>query len=92
MRRISPKGGTCAPRLITTPGSTGRRWPIWSVRLKLNPNNYQAIYGLGTIFESLGDAENAYRAYMLAQAIHPHYESVTEALDRLKPEVEGKAL
>ncbi len=60
--------------------------------LKLNPNNYQAIYGLGTIFESLGDTKNAYRAYKLAQAIHPHYESVTEALERLKPEVEGKAL
>lgn len=60
--------------------------------LKLNPNNYRAIFGLGTIFESLGDAENAYRAYKHAQSIHPHHEGVTEALERLKPEVEGKAL
>lgn len=60
--------------------------------LTLNPNNYGAMFGLGAIFESLGDKENAYRAYKLAQSIHPNHEGVTEALDRLKPEVEGKAL
>jgi len=60
--------------------------------LALNPNNYGAIYGLGTILEMFGDRENAFRAYQRAQAIHPHHEDVTKALERLKPEVEGKAL
>ncbi len=60
--------------------------------LALNPNNYGAIFGLGTILEGFGDAENAYKAYLRAQAIHPHHEDVTKALERLKPEVEGKAL
>ena len=60
--------------------------------LALNPENYAAIFGLGTILEGFGDAENAYRAYQRAQAIHPHHEDITKALERLKPEVEGKAL
>jgi len=60
--------------------------------LSLNPNNYGAIFGLGTILEGFGDTENAYRAYERAQAINPHHEDVTKALERLKPEIEGKAL
>lgn len=60
--------------------------------LSLNPNNYDAIFGLGTILEGFGDTENAYRAYQRAQAINPHHEDVTKALERLKPQVEGKAL
>ena len=60
--------------------------------LSLNPNNYGAIFGLGTLLEGFGDTENAYRAYKRAQAINPHHEDVTKALERLKPEIEGKAL
>lgn len=60
--------------------------------LTLNPNNYGAIFGLGTILEGFGDTGNAYRAYKRAQAINPHHEDVTKALERLKPEIEGKAL
>ncbi len=63
-----------------------------SQALSLNPNNYNAIFGLGAILETLGDPERAYEAYERAQAIHPHHEEVTKALDRLKTEVEGKAL
>ncbi|TDK51737.1 tetratricopeptide repeat protein [Antarcticimicrobium luteum] len=60
--------------------------------LALNPSNYRAIFGLGTILEGFGDTETAYRAYQRAQAINPHHEDVAKALERLKPEVEGKAL
>ena len=60
--------------------------------LTLNPNNYEAIYGLGRIFEIVGKPEQAFEAYSRALAIHPHHEEVTNAVNRLKPQVEGKAL
>lgn len=60
--------------------------------LTLNPNNYQAIYGLGLIFEVLDEPDRAYEAYSRALAIHPHHEEVTNAVNRLKPQVAGKAL
>lgn len=60
--------------------------------LTLNPNNYNAIFGLGTILEAFGDRKRAYEAYARARALHPHHEDIIRAMDRLKPEVEGKAL
>ena len=60
--------------------------------LALNPNNYEAIYGLGLIFEIVGKPEQAFQAYSRVLAIHPHHEEVTNAVNRLKPQVEGKAL
>ncbi len=60
--------------------------------LTLNPNNYDAIYGLGLIFEIVGKPEQALEAYSRALSIHPHHEEVTNAVNRLKPQVEGKAL
>jgi len=60
--------------------------------LQLNPNNYNAILGLGAILETFEDPEHAYQAYLRAQAIHPHHEELVKALERLKPQIEGKAL
>ncbi|NOD96465.1 hypothetical protein GS610_04515 [Ruegeria sp. HKCCD6228] len=60
--------------------------------LTLNPNHYEAIYGLGLIFEVIGEPRKAYEAYSRALSIHPHHEEVTNAVNRLKPQVEGKAL
>lgn len=60
--------------------------------LALNPNNYNAIIGLGSILETFGDNERAYQAYQRAQAIHPHHEDVTKSLERLRSGIEGKAL
>ncbi|MCG7624570.1 tetratricopeptide repeat protein [Epibacterium sp. Ofav1-8] len=60
--------------------------------LALNPNDYNAIFGLGQVFEYFGDPDRAYDAYQRAKAIHPHHEEVTKALDRLSAEVEGRAL
>ncbi|WP_380992321.1 hypothetical protein [Sedimentitalea sp. HM32M-2] len=60
--------------------------------LALNPNNYNAMIGLGAILESFGDKRRAYLAYRRAQAIHPHHEDITKALDRLRSGVEGEAL
>lgn len=60
--------------------------------LTLNPNHYEAIYGLGLIFEIIGQPDKAFAAYERALAIHPHHEEVTNAVNRLKPSVEGSAL
>ncbi len=60
--------------------------------LTLNPNNYEAIYGLGLIFEIIDQPDKALQAYERALAIHPHHEEVTNAVNRLKPRVEGSAL
>lgn len=60
--------------------------------LALNPNNYNAIYGLGTMLELFGDRKRAYAAYRRVLAIHPHHEEVTKALERLKPLVEGSEI
>lgn len=60
--------------------------------LALNPNNYNAIFGLGAILETFGDDTRAYDAYMRALALHPHHEDVTQAVERLKSRIEGRAL
>ena len=60
--------------------------------LYLNPKNYNAIFGLGAMFEQFEDFDRAFEAYSRAQAIHPNHDEVTTALDRLKPLVEGEEL
>lgn len=60
--------------------------------LVLNPNDYNAIYALGTVFEQFRDPEHAYETYLRAKAIHPHHEEVLSALERLRPVVAGKDL
>ncbi|MFV0512415.1 MAG: tetratricopeptide repeat protein [Jhaorihella sp.] len=60
--------------------------------LTLNPNNYEAIFGLGSILESLDDIERARAAYARALAIHPHNEDAARALERLEPRMKGTSL
>jgi tetratricopeptide (TPR) repeat protein len=60
--------------------------------LALNPNNYNAIFGVGTILETFGDISGAYAAYQRVLAIHPNHEEVRKALERLRPEIEGETL
>ncbi|KIC07824.1 hypothetical protein RA19_22125 [Leisingera sp. ANG-M1] len=60
--------------------------------LALNPNDYNAIYALGVLWEQFRNPERAYQAYQRAKAIHPHHEEVSSALERLKPLAEGKEL
>jgi tetratricopeptide (TPR) repeat protein len=60
--------------------------------LALNPNDYNAIYALGTVFEQFRKPERAYEVYLRAKAIHPHHEEVFNALERLRPLAAGKDL
>ncbi|MEM9550746.1 MAG: tetratricopeptide repeat protein [Pseudomonadota bacterium] len=60
--------------------------------LSLNPNNYNAIYGLGAILETFGEDALAYDAYTRVLAIHPHHEEVTKATVRLETRIQGNSL
>ncbi|WP_246525427.1 tetratricopeptide repeat protein [Thalassovita aquimarina] len=60
--------------------------------LTLNPNHYEALFGLAVMLETLDQPELAYRAYTLVQQMHPHYEEAAEALKRLETRVQGQSL
>ncbi|WP_420566940.1 tetratricopeptide repeat protein [Thalassovita sp.] len=60
--------------------------------LHLNPNNFQAMFGLGAILEQVGKPKLALEAYSLALTVHPHYEEAKEAIARLGSTVAGPKL
>lgn len=49
-----------------------------------NPNHFGALAGLGLINEILDNPDAALRAYLAAQAIHPHIDTVNESIIRLR--------
>ena len=57
--------------------------------LALNPNQFEAVYGLGVVLEQLGRPEEALRAFRMLSAIHPAYKDLAGALKRLQLQVEG---
>lgn len=60
--------------------------------LRLNPDNYNALFGLGALLETFGDAQNAFDVYGRVLALHPHHKDAQEARARLEPDVAGQAL
>ncbi len=52
--------------------------------LSLEPRHYEAMIGLGAIFEQLERPAQALQAYQLAAALYPAHEQVVEALARLE--------
>lgn len=60
--------------------------------LILNPHHFDALYGLGTVLEQLGEPALAYETYALVLKMHPHYDEAKAARARLKTEVEGREL
>jgi tetratricopeptide (TPR) repeat protein len=60
--------------------------------LSLNPRHFGALSGLGMILEESGKPERALEVYRAALTIHPHLEGVTEAVERLEIEAEGREL
>lgn len=57
--------------------------------LALDPRQYEALFGLGVIFEQLGRNEHAYDAFGLVLGLHPHHERAAEAIKRLDRGVNG---
>jgi tetratricopeptide (TPR) repeat protein len=57
--------------------------------LALNPRHFDAIFGLGTIFEQLDQPDRAFDAYELVLGLHPHHEEARARLKGLERGVNG---
>lgn len=60
--------------------------------LALNPQHFEAIFGLGALFEVINRPKEALEAYEQVKAIHPHHPDLPEVLQRLEPLVRGQQL
>ncbi|MBW4707780.1 tetratricopeptide repeat protein [Roseobacter sp. YSTF-M11] len=60
--------------------------------LALNPHNYNAIFGLGVMFQEFGDLERAAEAFGRVLALHPHHENAKTAMEQLKRSGIGRTL
>jgi tetratricopeptide (TPR) repeat protein len=60
--------------------------------LALNPDNFNAIFGLAVLFEELDDKVRAAELFRRVLALHPHHENATEALEQLKSSGIGRTL
>jgi tetratricopeptide (TPR) repeat protein len=60
--------------------------------LALNPDNFNAIFGLAVLFEELGDSRRAAQLYRRVLALHPHHENAEKALEQLKSVGIGRTL
>jgi len=58
--------------------------------LRREPRHFGAYAGLGLIYEELGQNRAALEAFRAALAIHPHYESAIQGVQRLEPRVDGR--
>ena len=48
--------------------------------LRLNPDHFNALYGLGVMFREIGDTRRAEQAFRRALDLHPNFEEAQEAL------------
>ncbi|MEM6305643.1 MAG: tetratricopeptide repeat protein [Pseudomonadota bacterium] len=60
--------------------------------LALNPHNFNAIFGLGVMFQEFGNYRRAARLYRRVLAIYPHHKEAATALSYLKREGIGREL
>lgn len=67
---------------------------LWDLEtsLRLNPDNYNAIFGLGALMETFGQDKRAFDAYSRVLALHPHHKDAKEAVERLERQVQGQSL
>lgn len=60
--------------------------------LALNPNNYNAIFGLGVMLQEFGDLERAAEIYQRVLELHPHHEHAKAAAEQLEGRGIGRTL
>lgn len=60
--------------------------------LALNPQHYEAVFGLAVMMQEFGDLRRASELYRRVLTIHPNHENATEALTRLKRQGIGREL
>lgn len=56
------------------------------------PRHFEAWAGLGKVYLEADDKKRAFDAFRRAQALYPSWDVVKQAIDKLKPEVEGRDL
>lgn len=60
--------------------------------LILNPDNYNAIFGLGIMLNEFGDYRRAEQAFGQVLDLHPNHEDASKMLEQLKSEGIGREL
>ena len=60
--------------------------------LALEQRHFGALSGLGMILERLGDKKGAMRAYRRGLEVHPNLPGAAQGVERLSPDVDGRAL
>lgn len=60
--------------------------------LVLDPRHYDALYGLGTLFEQVQQPDDAYDAYKLVLELHPHHQEARQRVQHLERSVNGTQL
>ncbi|WP_299967058.1 tetratricopeptide repeat protein [uncultured Roseobacter sp.] len=60
--------------------------------LALNPQNYNAIFGLGVMLREFGDLPRAAEAFEQVLALHPHHENAKTAREQLQQRGIGRTL
>ncbi|MCH8952812.1 MAG: tetratricopeptide repeat protein [Proteobacteria bacterium] len=73
-------------------GEYGRSVADIERTLALEPRHFGALSGLGMILERLGDKTGAMRSYRRGLEVHPNLPGAAEGVERLAPEVDGRAL
>ena len=58
--------------------------------LKREPRHFEAMTGLGLVYEELGQQRAALEAFRAALVIYPHYEPALQGVRRLEPRVDGR--
>ncbi len=62
------------------------------VTLSLNPQHYDAMFGLATMFQQFGDKRRAAELYRMVLDMHPNHTNASEALESLKRDGIGREL
>lgn len=60
--------------------------------LALNPQHFDAMFGLATMFQEFGDLRRAADLYRRVLDLHPNHKNATEALSHLKRDGIGREL
>jgi tetratricopeptide (TPR) repeat protein len=60
--------------------------------LVLNPNNFDAVFGLGSMMMTFEDFSRAEKAFREVLRLHPNHENATNALERLESQGIGREL
>ena len=60
--------------------------------LALDPTHYDAIFGLGVMFQEFGDLRRAAELFRKTLALHPNHENARQALARMQRDGIGREL